>query len=226
MVPTGPPAKASRMTDPGLASGTLFVVSAPSGAGKTSLVRALLARDEQIVLSVSHTTRARRAGERDGDHYYFVDTTTFDLMRVGDEFAEYAQVFGNHYGTSRDAVQQRLARGFDVILEIDWQGARQIRRQMSGSVGVFILPPSLEHLRTRLRSRAQDEGKVIEQRMQAAVREISHYQEYDYLIVNDDFETACEELSAIVNSQRLRQTAQAWRLRGLLDALISGPRSD
>ena len=209
------------MTDSGIASGTLFVVSAPSGTGKTSLVRALLEQDPQVELSVSHTTRARRPAERDGDHYNFVDTATFDLMRVGDEFLEHAHVFGNHYGTSRDAVAQRLERGVDVVLEIDWQGALQVRQQMSGSVGIFILPPSLEHLRTRLQARAQDEAQVIERRMQAAVQEISHYQEYDYLIVNDDFDIACRELSAVVTSQRLRQPIQATRLRGMLDALIS-----
>ena len=214
------------MSDSQLASGTLFVVSAPSGAGKTSLVRALLASDAQVKLSVSHTTRPRRPVERDGDHYHFVDTATFELMRVGDEFLEHAQVFGNLYGTSRTAVQQRLAQGVDVVLEIDWQGARQIRRQMSGSVGIFILPPSLQHLHERLQSRAQDDGKVIEQRMQAAVQEISHFQEYDYLLVNDDFDTACRELGAIVSSQRLRQTVQAARLRGLLDTLIAGPQAE
>ena len=214
------------MTDSQLATGTLFVVSAPSGAGKTSLVRALLERDPRVKLSVSHTTRARRPAERDGDHYHFVDAATFDSMSVGNEFLEHAKVFGNQYGTSRDAVQERLSQGLDVILEIDWQGARQIRQQMSGSVGIFILPPSLEHLRGRLRSRAQDDAAVIEQRMQAAVQEISHYQEYDYLIVNDNFDTASDELSAIVTSQRLRQTPQATRLRGLLQALRADARAE
>jgi guanylate kinase len=208
------------MTDPGIANGTLFVVSAPSGAGKTSLVRALLEHDSQVELLVSHTTRARRAAERDGDHYHFIDTTKFERMRAGKEFIEHAQVFGNYYGTSRDAVVQRLQRGVDVVLEIDWQGARQIRQQISGSVGIFILPPSLEHLRTRLRSRAQDDAQIIEQRMQASVQEISHYQEYDYLVMNDDFATACEDLLAIVSAQRLRQSTQADRLYGLLSGLI------
>lgn len=212
------------MTDPGNANGTLFVVSAPSGAGKTSLVRALLERDARIELSVSHTTRARRPSERDGDHYYFVDTATFDSMRADSEFLEHAQVFGNAYGTSRKAVQQRLSRGVDVVLEIDWQGARQVRQQMSGGVGIFILPPSLEHLHARLQSRAQDDAQTIERRMQAAVQEISHYQEYDYLLVNDDFDTACRELGAIVTSRRLGQAVQASRLRGLLESLISSPR--
>ena len=212
------------MNDAGIASGTLFIVSAPSGAGKTSLVRALLERDPRVQLSVSHTTRARRAAERDGDHYHFVDLATFELMRAGEQFLEHAQVFGNYYGTSREAVTQRLQHGIDVVLEIDWQGARLIRQQMSGSVGIFILPPSLAHLRARLQSRNQDDTKIIEQRMQAAVQEISHYQEYDYLIVNDDFDTARAELGAIVNAQRLRQTVQANRLRGLLADLIAGRR--
>ena len=210
------------MAEPGIASGTLFVVSAPSGTGKTSLVRALLEHDAQVKLSVSHTTRSRRPVEREGDHYYFVDSATFDLMRAGDEFLEHAQVFGNFYGTSRAAVQQHLSQGVDVVLEIDWQGARQIRQKMSGIVGIFILPPSLEHLRARLQARGQDDAQVIEGRMQAAVQEISHYQEYDYLIVNDDFETAGRELGAIVNSHRLRQSAQASRLHDLLSALTAG----
>jgi guanylate kinase len=207
------------MTETRLASGTLFVVSAPSGAGKTSLVRALLQRDPRVQLSVSHTTRDKRPAEKNGDHYYFVDLPTFESMLAGNEFLEHAQVFGNYYATSRSAVQQLLSEGIDVILEIDWQGARQIRQQMSGCVGIFILPPSLEHLRSRLQSRAQDDASVIDRRMKAAVQEISHYQEYDYLIVNDDFDTACAELSAIVTSQRLRQAPQAERLGSLLRAL-------
>ena len=211
------------MTGSGTASGTLFIVSAPSGAGKTSLVRTLLERDSRVKLSVSHTTRAPRAAERDGDHYHFVDAATFELMRAGEEFLEHAQVFGNYYGTSRNAVTHQLQRGNDVLLEIDWQGARLIREQTSGSVGIFILPPSLQQLRARLQARAQDDAKVIEQRMQAAVREISHYQEYDYLIVNDNFEAACEDISAIVNSQRLTQTVQADRLRSLLNDLSAAP---
>jgi guanylate kinase len=204
------------MTDSESASGTLFVVSAPSGAGKTSLVRTLLKRDSQVKLSVSHTTRSRRSAERDGDHYHFVDTATFELMRAGGEFLEHAQVFGHFYGTSHATVARRLAEGIDVILEIDWQGARQVRQHISGCVGIFILPPSLTQLRARLQSRAQDDPAVIDRRMQMAVQEISHYQEYDYLIVNDDFETACQELSALVTAQRLGQTMQARRLRNLL----------
>lgn len=209
------------MTETQLASGTLFVVSAPSGAGKTSLVRALLERDPRVQLSVSHTTRDKRPAEQNGDHYYFVDLPTFESMLVGDEFLEHAQVFGNYYATSRKKVQQLLSEGIDVVLEIDWQGARQIRQHLSGCVGIFILPPSLQHLRRRLQSRGQDDASVIERRMKAAVQEISHYQEYDYLIVNDDFDSACEELGAIVTSQRLRRALQSERLSSLLQTFRS-----
>jgi len=204
------------------APGTLFVVSAPSGAGKTSLVRALLARDPKVTLSVSHTTRTRRPGERDGDHYHFVDTPTFASMRADGAFLEHAAVFGNSYGTSRTSVAQRLDTGLDVILEIDWQGARQVREQMPGSVGIFVLPPSLAQLRGRLENRAQDDAATIEGRMRAAVEEISHYQEYDYLVVNDGFEQALEELAAVVTSRRLGQASQRRRLAPLLAALLAG----
>ena len=204
------------------ASGTLFVVSAPSGAGKTSLVRALLARDTKVALSVSHTTRSMRAGERDGDHYHFVDAQTFDSMRADGDFLEHAAVFGNSYGTSRHSVTQRLDAGLDVILEIDWQGARQVRGQMPDSVGIFVLPPSLAQLRERLQSRAQDDAATIERRMRAAVEEISHYQEYDYLVVNEVFEQALEELAAVVTSRRLAQASQRRRLAPLLADLLAG----
>ena len=203
-------------TTAGTAPGTLFIVSAPSGAGKTSLVRALLERDSEVKLSVSHTTREKRSAEREGDHYYFVDIASFELMRAGGEFVEHAKVFSNYYGTSRAEIEKRLLDGVDVILEIDWQGARQIRQQMSGCVGIFILPPSLAQLRARLQARAQDDEAVIDLRMKAAVQEISHYQEYDFLIVNDDFEAACQELSALITAQRLGQAIQAARLRKLL----------
>lgn len=204
------------------APGTLFVVSAPSGAGKTSLVRALLARDPKVVLSVSHTTRAMRPGERDGDHYDFVDAPTFASMRADGAFLEHATVFGNSYGTSWPGVAQRLDTGLDVILEIDWQGARQVRDQMPGSVGIFVLPPSLAQLRRRLESRGQDDEATIEGRMRAAVEEIGHYREYDYLLVNDVFEQALEELAAVVTSRRLAQTSQRRRLAPLLAALVAG----
>jgi len=204
------------------AAGTLFVVSAPSGAGKTSLVRALTGRDAHVTVSVSHTTRARRSGERDGEHYHFVDEATFARMCRQDAFLEHAQVYGNRYGTSRASVDERLLAGLDVVLEIDWQGARQIRERVADSVGVFVLPPSLQQLRRRLEGRGQDDAEVIKRRMQAAVDEIAHYREYDFLLVNDHFETALDELCAIVTARRLGQRAQCRRLAGLLDALLAG----
>lgn len=203
------------------APGTLFIVSAPSGAGKTSLVRALIANDPGVGLSVSHTTRARRDGERDGDHYHFVTAAQFERMAGDGAFLEHATVFGNHYGTSRADVAARLACGRDVILEIDWQGARQVRAQMPGSVGIFVLPPSLAKLRERLEARAQDDRSTIERRMQAAVDEISHFAEFDYLVVNDRFEQALAEITAIVTAQRLRQAPQARRLADLTRELLA-----
>ena len=212
------------MSDDAPAPGTLFVVSAPSGAGKTSLVRALIAGDERVALSVSHTTRERRAGERDGDHYFFVSDDEFVRMREADAFLEHAQVFGHRYGTSRAAVAQRLEEGLDVVLEIDWQGARQVRARMPRSVGVFILPPSLEQLRARLEARARDDAATIGRRMDAAVEELAHFGEYDYLVVNDAFERALAELRAVVTATRLEQPRQRRRLAPLLEALLAGAR--
>jgi guanylate kinase len=210
----------------GAAPGTLYVVSAPSGAGKTSLVRALVARDAGVKLSVSHTTRARRPGERDAEHYHFVDAATFARMCDEGAFLEHAQVFGNRYGTSRAAVDGPLRAGLDIVLEIDWQGARQVRNLLPDSVGIFVLPPSLEQLRVRLESRGQDGPEIIQARMRAAVREIAHYQEYDYLVVNDRFDTALDELSAIVTARRLGQNIQRRRLHGLLEGLLAGYPKD
>lgn len=207
-------------------SGSLFVVSAPSGAGKTSLVRALTGRDPGVTVSVSHTTRARRPGERDAEHYHFVDDVTFARMCDQDAFLEHAEVFGNRYGTSRAGVEQQLHAGLDVVLEIDWQGARQVRARVPDSVGVFVLPPSLEQLRRRLEGRGQDDPQVIGRRMRAAVDEISHYGEYDYLLVNDRFEAALDDLCAIVTARRLRRDAQSRRLAGLLDALLAAHGQD
>lgn len=203
------------------APGTLFVVSAPSGAGKTSLVRALIERDPRITLSVSHTTRPRREGERDGDHYHFVDSDRFETMVAEQAFIEHAEVFGNRYGTARAQVESTLRSGNDVILEIDWQGARQIRQQMPACIGVFVLPPSRKKLRQRLESRAQDDPSTIDRRMRAAVNELSHFAEFDYLVVNDDFQTALDEMAAITHSQRLRQTPQALRLADLTAELLA-----
>lgn len=202
--------------------GTLYVISAPSGAGKSSLLRAVLETSgEELALSVSHTTRDPRPGEVDGQDYHFVDTATFREMIAADDFLEHAEVFDNFYGTSRAGVQAQLAAGQDVILEIDWQGARQVRRLMPGCVGIFILPPSREALRERLQGRGQDEETVIERRMRDAVSEMSHYDEYDYLIINDDFRQAQDALASILRSRRLRLDAQAGRHGALLATLLA-----
>jgi len=203
-------------------TGTLYIVSAPSGAGKTSLVKALLERMDGIRVSVSHTTRPPRPGEQDGVDYHFVDKAGFQRLVEAGDFLEHAQVFDNFYGTSRSAVQAQLDAGDDVILEIDWQGARQVRRQFPDAVGVFILPPSLEALRERLTGRGQDPDEVIERRMRDAVSEMAHYDEYDYLVFNDDFEVALADLQALFRADRLRLARQAARhadrLAGLLAA--------
>jgi len=203
-------------------AGTLYVVSAPSGAGKTSLVRALLdSMGDALVLSVSHTTRAPRPGEVDGRDYYFVDVETFRRMIDSEAFLEHARVFDNYYGTARQGIEMQLAQGRDVILEIDWQGARQVRQAMPESVGIFILPPSREALQDRLRARGQDDEAVIARRMQDAVNEMSHYDEYDYLVINEVFPTAHDELAAITRSRRLRLAGQQQRHAALLAALLA-----
>jgi guanylate kinase len=202
--------------------GTLYIISAPSGAGKSSLLRALLdASGDELALSVSHTTRAPRPGEVNGRDYHFIDTGTFRDMIAGGDFLEHAEVFDNFYGTSRAGVQAQLAAGQDVILEIDWQGARQVRKLMPQCSGIFILPPSREALRERLQNRGQDDATVIERRMRDAISEMSHYDEYDYLIINDDFQVARDELTAIVLSRRLRLPVQVGRQAGLLAGLLA-----
>lgn len=182
----------------------LFVVSAPSGAGKTSLIEALLGTDAQLAVSVSHTTRSVRPGERDGEDYYFVDIPTFEAMVAADAFLEHARVFGNFYGTSRVGVDAALAAGRDVILEIDWQGARRIRALYPLAISIFILPPSITALRERLERRGEDPPDVIERRMREAASELSHYPEYDYTVVNAVFADAADDLRAIVRAGRLR----------------------
>ena len=205
------------MTTPG----TLYTVSAPSGAGKTSLVNALAAANSGLRVSVSHTTRPLRPGEQDGVNYHFVTEAAFLEMASHSAFLEQAQVFGNHYGTSQDWVEQQLAGGDDVILEIDWQGAEQVKRLRPDSVSIFILPPSREALEQRLKDRGQDDEAVIAQRMAQAVDEISHYPEADYIIVNDNFDQALSELEWIQQSRRLTAEKQVISLQTLLTELLS-----
>lgn len=201
-------------------TGTLFTVSAPSGAGKTSLVKALVDSDNQLTVSVSHTTRPMRPGEQDGVNYHFVSHDEFRQMLNRNAFLEHAQVFDNYYGTSQEWVEQTLAAGTDVILEIDWQGAAQVRRLMPETVGIYILPPSQEALRERLTGRGQDEASVIERRMDKAIDEMTHYVEADYLVINDTFEHALEELRAVVLAQRQRLEHQQARFGDLLARLL------
>jgi len=202
-------------------TGTLYIVSAPSGAGKTSLVDALVRSLHDLKVSVSHTTRPQRPGEIDGTHYHFVDTATFERMVQAGEFLEYARVFDNLYGTSRMQVLDNLAAGTDVILEIDWQGGRQVREAVADCVSIFILPPSRGELERRLRGRNQDSNGVIAMRMQEAVREMSHFREYDYVLVNDTFDDALADLKAIVRARRLRCSAQAERLGRRVKELLA-----
>ena len=202
-------------------TGTLYTVSAPSGAGKTSLVKALVQRCPKIRVSVSHTTRPVRSGEKDGVNYHFVDEGRFLAMLDRTEFLEHARVFGNLYGTSKIWVEEQLKSGYDVILEIDWQGAQQVKRLLSETRTIFIIPPSRETLLQRLNFRAQDDDTVIEARMSQAVEEMSHYVEADYLVVNEDFDQALEELRAIMICQRLRTSRQQESLSEMLQSLLS-----
>ncbi len=206
-----------------MAVGILYIVTAPSGAGKTSLVNALVADDARLAVSISHTTRPRRPGEQDGVNYHFVEESVFlDMLQSGD-FLESAEVYGNRYGTSQTWVNEQLAKGVDVILEIDWQGAQQVRNLYPASCSIFILPPAVETLRERLESRAQDDEKTIDKRMQEAASEISHVAEADFIVVNDDFDTAVADLRAIVRARRLTVTAREGDLSDLL-ASLTAPR--
>lgn len=203
------------------ASGTLYIVSAPSGAGKTSLVKALLDQVDSLHVSISHTTRPQRPGEIDGVNYHFTERSQFlDQVKRGD-FLEHAEVFGNLYGTALSSVEQALARGLDLILEIDWQGAQQVRNTLPSARSIFILPPSRETLRERLNQRGQDSKEVIDARMDQATEEIRHYDEYDYVIINDDFNTALDDLKAILRAARLQQHSQRERQLPLISALLS-----
>jgi guanylate kinase len=201
-------------------SGTLFTISAPSGAGKTSLVRALVEAEPSLKVSVSHTTRPIRPGEVDGVNYHFCDQAAFTQRLEAGDFLEYAEVFGNFYGTSQKFVDDQLKADADIVLEIDWQGARQVKRLLPDTCAIFVLPPSTAALRERLSRRGQDDAETIERRMAAAVSEMSHYVEADYLVINDVFEDALDELRAIVRSQRLLTTKQARRHAGQLNALL------
>lgn len=203
------------------AKGQLFIVSAPSGAGKTSLVKALLETLEGIEVSVSHTTRVKREGEVAGEDYYFIDQAGFQTMIQQGDFFEHAQVFDNYYGTSKRVIEEKLASGIDIILEIDWQGAQQIRALVADCIGIFVLPPSKEILEQRLQGRGQDSDEVIARRMTTAVDEMLHYQEYNYLIINDDFKTALSELKAIVIGQRLGSLRQQQTNQGLIAKLLA-----
>ncbi|CFR23566.1 guanylate kinase [Yersinia kristensenii] len=206
-----------------MVQGTLYIVSAPSGAGKSSLIQALLKTqplyDTQV--SVSHTTRAIRPGENHGEHYFFVSKEEFCRMIDDDAFLEHAKVFENYYGTSRLAIEQILATGVDVFLDIDWQGAQQIRAKMPTARSIFILPPSKEELDRRLRGRGQDSEEVIAKRMAQAVAEMTHYAEYDYLIVNDDFNLALSDLKTIIRAERLRLGRQKQRHDALITKLLA-----
>ena len=201
--------------------GQLLIVSAPSGAGKTSLIKALMEQDQRVEVSVSHTTRPQRPGEVEGVKYFFVSTETFHEMREAGAFFESAEVFGHFYGTSLTQLEARLSDGADVILEIDWQGAQQVRRLLPDSSWLFILPPSLEALKSRLQARGQDSEDTIDLRMRAAREEMSHWDEADYLIINDQFDVALEALQALVRSLRLRSGQQQSALQDLIEDLLT-----
>jgi guanylate kinase len=199
------------------ARGSLFVVVAPSGAGKTSLVDALLKRESNIRLSISYTTRAPREGERNGREYHFIARSEFERMIAAGDFLEHANVYGNYYGTSRRWIEEQIAGDHDVLLEIDWQGAKQLRNLFPHMVGVFILPPSLEELRRRLQMRGTDTPEAIDKRMASAREEISHVLEFEYIIVNERFDSALEDLISIVHATRVSRAQQALRVSKLID---------
>ena len=200
--------------------GNLFILSAPSGAGKSSLIGALLNKHSDMKVSVSHTTRSPRPGEENGVHYHFVSVEEFKALIDKNDFFEWAQVFDNYYGTSKKAIETQLEAGIDVFLDIDWQGAQQIRKLVDDVETIFILPPSKEELESRLNNRGQDSAEVIAGRMAKAQSETSHYNEYDYVVVNDDFDTALAEIETIVMAKRLSLKSQTIRHQELLNALL------
>lgn len=201
--------------------GNLFIISAPSGAGKSTLINALLKQHADMQLSVSHTTRSPRPGESNGVQYHFTDVPAFKQLIAQDQFIEWAEVFGNYYGTSKAALADKLAQGIDVFLDIDWQGARQIKQQLPFVTSIFILPPSVEALEQRLNQRGQDSAEVIAGRMAKAQDEISHAGEYDYWVVNDDLQLALQQFSGIIQTQRLKQQKQAIRQQKLISGLLA-----
>jgi guanylate kinase len=202
--------------------GNLYIISAPSGAGKTSLVGRLIQIDPLIRVSISTTTRAIRPGERDGVNYFFVDQASFQAKVAANEFLEHAKVFNNHYGTTKTSVIDQLNAGQDVILEIDWQGAQQVRHIFPQASGIFIMPPSLEELQRRLTGRGTDSDEVIAHRMDQAVAEMSHYAEFDYVVINDDFDAALNQLHSIFIANRLKLAYQQSHHQNLLGQLIEG----
>lgn len=207
-----------------MSQGNLYILSAPSGAGKSSLIAALLEKNDgsRKMVSISHTTRAPRPGEADGVHYYFVSVDEFERLIEKGHFLEYAKVFGgNYYGTSLPAIEENLVKGIDVFLDIDWQGAQQIRQKVPSVKSIFILPPSLTELERRLVGRGQDSKEVIDERMSKAIGEISHYDEYDFVIVNDDFEQALADLQSILQSERLTLDYQRNENRQLIASLLA-----
>lgn len=201
--------------------GNLFVIAAPSGAGKTSLVRGLVAEDTRLKVSISHTTRAPRPGEIDGEHYHFTTPEHFRALIAADRLLEHAEVHGNYYGSARDQLEAAFAAGRDVILEIDWQGARQIRERFPACVGIFILPPSRDALLERLRNRGQDSAEVIARRIANARGEMAHATEFDYLVINDRFDDALADLRAVIRAVRLSMRVQAPRQQALLAQLLA-----
>ncbi len=200
--------------------GTLYVVASPSGGGKTSLIKALIESVDNIEVSISHTTRPQREGEVQQQHYFFIQEEEFKGMVASQAFIEHACVFGHYYGTSKEQIESRLEQGMDVLLDIDWQGARQLNSLFTNVVSIFILPPSLEVLRQRLCARAQDEDDTINKRMQKAKDEISHYKEFDYIVINDDFDKALTDICSIVYAERLRCQSQEKRNQALLSNLL------
>lgn len=203
--------------------GNLYIISAPSGAGKSSLINALLKQlsPSEVRLSISHTTRAPRPGENHAEHYYFIDHAEFKQLIEQNHFLEWAEVFGNYYGTSLPLIEQSLAQSIDIFLDIDWQGARQIRERLPNVKTIFILPPSKAELEKRLIGRGQDSAETIAKRMSKAVSEMSHYDEFDYVVINDDFDTALGELAAILKAERLKQPLQALRYSALITDLLA-----